>query len=169
RNVYSVWAFPPADVSARLKKLMQGLRSEFGGPTFDPHVTVVGAITLTETEALDLFNRASAGLKPYTAAVEGVSSGNFFYQCVFLKVNPSQEVLDASSHCCDVFGYQNSSPYMPHLSLLYGDLSEEAKKSAQTKAYEIDDTINSLNFQIQSIALYKTDTEDKSCESWERV
>lgn len=58
---------------------------------------------------------------------------------------------------------------MPHLSLLYGDLTDEEKKTAQEKAYALDDNINSLSLQISRIVLYKTDTKDTSCKSWEKV
>ncbi|GFY87118.1 hypothetical protein Acr_05g0007570 [Actinidia rufa] len=51
--MYLVWAIPPEDVRERLKRLMSGLRSEFDGPKFEPHITVVGAISLTEEDALD--------------------------------------------------------------------------------------------------------------------
>lgn len=59
--------------------------------------------------------------------------------------------------------------YMPHLSLLYGDLTDEEKKVALEKARALDESIGSLNFQISRLALYKTDTEDKTCKSWEKV
>lgn len=59
--------------------------------------------------------------------------------------------------------------YMPHLSLLYGELSEEEKKAAQEKAESLDETVSSLSFPISRLALYKTDTEDKTCLSWEKV
>ncbi|KAK6124162.1 hypothetical protein DH2020_042071 [Rehmannia glutinosa] len=169
RDVYSVWALPPPELTPRLKKLMEGLRSEFGGAQFEPHVTVVGAISLTESEARDKFNKACEGLKAYSASVEKVATGTFYYQCVFLLLHPTPQVVEASAHCCGHFGYKNSTPYMPHLSLLYADLTDEEKKKAQEKAYVLDDSIGSLNFQISRLALYKTDTEDKSCKSWEKV
>ncbi|CAA0823680.1 Cyclic phosphodiesterase [Striga hermonthica] len=169
RDVYSVWALPPVELTPRLKKLMDGLRSEFGGPQFEPHVTVVGAVSLTEAEARDRFAKACEGLKAYGATVEKVAAGTFFYQCVFLLLHPTPQVVEASAHCCGHLGYKNSTPYMPHLSLLYGDLTDEEKKRAQEKAYALDDGIGSLSFQISRLALYKTDTEDKSCKSWEKV
>lgn len=92
KDVYSVWAFPPEELTPRLKKLMDGLRSEFGGPQFEPHVTVVGAISLTESEARDKFNQACEGLKAYSASVEKVATGTFFYQCVYLLLHPAPEV-----------------------------------------------------------------------------
>lgn len=59
--------------------------------------------------------------------------------------------------------------YMPHLSLLYGDLTDEEKKKAQEKAYILDESIGNLSFRISRLALYKTDTEDKSLKSWEKI
>lgn len=97
KDVYSVWAFPPEELTPRLKKLMSGLRSEFGGPEFEPHVTLVGAISLTESEARDRFKKACEGLKPYSATVEKVATGTFFYQCVFLLLHPTPEVTSRNS------------------------------------------------------------------------
>lgn len=92
KQVYSVWAIPPDDVAVRLKKLMEGLQAEFGGPQFEPHITVVGAISLTSDDALDKFTFACQGLKAYTATVERVATGTFFYQCVYLLIHPTPEV-----------------------------------------------------------------------------
>lgn len=100
KHVYSVWAIPPDDVVPRLKKLMEGLRAEFNGPYFDPHITVVGAISLTPEDALNKFRSASRAVKAYEAKVEGVTArgakvvatGTFFYQCVFLLINPTPQV-----------------------------------------------------------------------------
>lgn len=92
KNIYSVWALPPEDVTERVKKLMTTLRSEFGGPEFEPHVTVVGAIKLTEDDAREKFKKACDGLKAYNATVEKIATGDFFYQCVFLLLNTSTEV-----------------------------------------------------------------------------
>ncbi|OVA01476.1 hypothetical protein BVC80_505g12 [Macleaya cordata] len=169
KHVYSVWAIPPEDVKERLKKVMEGLRSEFGGPEFDPHVTVVGAIRLTEADALQKFKSACEGLKPYTARISSVSTGSFFYQCVYLLLHPTPEVMEASLHCTNHFGYYSSIPYMPHLSLLYADLTEEEKQRAKEKAEALDENFSSLSFTISRLALHKTDTEDKTLKSWEKV
>ncbi|KAF8015130.1 hypothetical protein BT93_H0814 [Corymbia citriodora subsp. variegata] len=89
--VYSVWALPPDDLAPRLRTVMDGLRSEFGGPKFEPHVTVVGAIALTEDDAVGMFRAACEGLRAYTATVDRVATGTFFYQCVYLLLRPTAE------------------------------------------------------------------------------
>lgn len=92
KHDYSVWALPPEHVRVRVKKLMEGLRSESGGPHFEPHVTVIGAIRLTEAQARDLFKIACQKLKPYSAKVEKIDAGTFYYQCVYLLLKPTTEV-----------------------------------------------------------------------------
>lgn len=169
KHVYSVWGLPQEDLRPRLKKLMEGLRSEFDGPEFEPHVTVVGAISLSESEARDRFKIACEGLKAYDAEVVKVEKGTFFYQCIFLLLHPTSEVVKTSDHCCGHFGYNRTTPYMPHLSLLYADLSEEEKVAAQQKANALDESIGDLKFKVSHLALYKTDTEDKSLKSWAKV
>ncbi|CAN1847302.1 Cyclic phosphodiesterase [Linum perenne] len=81
---------------------MDGLRSEFGGPEFQPHVTVVGAVSLTEQDALNKFKSACEGVKAYTATVDRVAAGTFFYHFRF-------QVVEASSHCSEHFGFKNST------------------------------------------------------------
>uniref|UniRef100_A0A803MVC6 Cyclic phosphodiesterase n=1 Tax=Chenopodium quinoa TaxID=63459 RepID=A0A803MVC6_CHEQI len=127
-DVYSVWGLPSEDVKQRVKNVMNTLRSEFNGPDFDPHVTVVGAITLNPEDAVDKFKSACKGLKAFTAHA-----------------------------------------YMPHMSLLYADLTDEEKKKAQERANALDDSLGNLSFKINRLALYKTDTEDKTLKSWEKV
>ncbi|KAL2931008.1 Cyclic phosphodiesterase [Bienertia sinuspersici] len=55
--------------------LMDNLRSEFGGPEFDPHITVVRAVTLSPEDALERFRSACEGVKPYSFHARGVHTG----------------------------------------------------------------------------------------------
>ncbi|KAG0492981.1 hypothetical protein HPP92_006379 [Vanilla planifolia] len=166
---YSVWALPLADVKDRLKFLMSSLRCEFGGPSFEPHITVVGDLRLRRNDAIASLRSAASSLKPYKARVASVGCGNIFYQCVYLLIDPSPEVVETSARCCSHFGYERSTPYMPHLSLIYGELSDEEKEKARRRAEELDGEICGLTFEVSSLALYKTNTEDKTTESWEMI
>ncbi|WJX53288.1 hypothetical protein P8452_39301 [Trifolium repens] len=169
KEVYSVWAIPPEHICDRLAKLMTTLGSEFSGPHFEPHMTVVGAIELTPDDAVNKLRSACEGVKPFDVTVDRVAAGTFFYQCVYLLVHPTPQIVETNGHCCSHFGYKNSTPYMPHLSLLYGDLTDEEKQKAQERANILDDSLSGLSFQISKLALYKTDTEDKTLKSWEKI
>ncbi|KAG9448147.1 hypothetical protein H6P81_014275 [Aristolochia fimbriata] len=167
--VYSVWAVPPEPVKERLQKLMGKLRDEFGGPAFEPHVTVVGAIRLPKMEALQKLRLSCEVNKPYTVRVNSVAKGTFFYQCVYLLVDPTPEVVEVSNRSCSHFGYERSTAYMPHLSLLYGDTSDDEKEKAVEKVKSLDPEISNLSFEVSRLTLCKTDTQDKTLKSWEKI
>lgn len=59
--------------------------------------------------------------------------------------------------------------YMPHLSLLYEDISEVEKDKAVEKVKALVNDIDKLEFEVSTLALYRTDTEDKTLQSWELV
>ncbi|KAM0867471.1 hypothetical protein ACQ4PT_041980 [Festuca glaucescens] len=83
---------------------MAGLRAAHGGPPFEPHATVVGAVTLRRSAAIEALRAAAvAAVAPYTARVTGVARGDFFYQCVYLLLEPTPEVIQTSDHFCANF------------------------------------------------------------------
>ncbi|KAF4360573.1 hypothetical protein F8388_017815 [Cannabis sativa] len=157
KEMYSVWAIPPDEVVTRVKKLMEYLRAEFGGPQFQPHITVVRAISLSLDEALNNFRSSiSQPLKAYNVTFDPITIGS---GVLYLPIHPTTE-----------FGIEDClQAYMPHLSILYADLTEDEMKKARDRANILDDSLSSLSFPITRLALYKTDPEDKTLESWEKI
>eukprot|EP01018_Ginkgo_biloba_P023077 Gb_07676 [translate_table: standard] len=169
-GVFSVWAMPAPDRRRGFLEVMNKLREEFGGPSFDPHVTVVGAQRLTKAQACANLEAACRTIKPYTCRLQQVACGKHFYQCVYMLVDPTPQVMQANLHASRCFGIlENPRPYMPHLSLLYGDLSDKDKQEAKAKAEGFNHLICNTEFEVSSFCLYRTDTEDKSLNSWEKV
>ncbi|KNA16025.1 hypothetical protein SOVF_092910 [Spinacia oleracea] len=167
-GAYAVWATPSKDALKRIKKLMSGLRSKFGGPKFDPHLTVIGPINLKGKDALDKFRAACHGLKAYPAQVKDVSTGDSFWQSVFLRLDATPQVVGISEHFDAHFGYDRSTPYLPHMSLLYADFTDEEKHEALAEAKKLDDTIDTMSFAIDRLELYITPS-DKTLKSWVKV
>ncbi|KAK9919989.1 hypothetical protein M0R45_028558 [Rubus argutus] len=172
---YSVWAMPPDDVSLRIKKVMESLRLEFGGPEIEPHIPVVGSLRMTHEEVLNKFRSLqSCVTSGYKAKVNQVVIRSFYYQCVSLLLDSSFDHSDesfelwrATGACGRCFGFKIR--VRPHLSLLYGNLTEEERKKAQEKVSILDESITSMSFPITRLALYKIDYKDKSLKSWDKI
>lgn len=92
KDMYAVWAVPEDDMEDRLVRLMEGLRLEFGGPPFDPHLTLVGPQKITAIEAKQMFKAACEGFKAYPATVDQVSAGPSYFQCVYVSLRHTVEV-----------------------------------------------------------------------------
>ena len=64
---------------------------------------------------------------------------------------------------------------LPHLSLVYGDLTEtereHARKDAAAALLGDGDTnaSHAASFAAAEVSLWRTDVQDLSCESWSRV
>ena len=80
-----------------------------------------------------------------------------------------QDNEDASRISTNNMNVMSVSAYMPHLSLLYANISDEQKKQAKELAEKLDEAINGLSFPITRLALYKTDTGDETLKSWEKI
>ncbi|KAL9232210.1 hypothetical protein vseg_007346 [Gypsophila vaccaria] len=165
---FAIWGVPSKDVKKRIKKINRALREEFGGPKLDPHLTVVGITNLTRTDALERFNAACQGLKAYPAHTMGVASGSSFWQCVYVLLDTNSEVMETSAHCRKHFGYTSDAPYMPHMSLLYANLTNEENQKALEKVNALDEEIGNLSFSIDRLELWITDS-NQTLSSWEKV
>ncbi|KAM5560889.1 hypothetical protein ABKV19_021830 [Rosa sericea] len=169
---YSVWAIPSDDVSLRIKKVMEGLRTEFGGPEIDPHIAVVGSIRMKHEDMLNKFRSLQSDvISSYKAKVNQVVTRSSYFQCISLLIHSSfkvsPELYFATGVCGGRFHFCNE--VRPHLSLLYGYLTEEERKKAHEKVSYLDEGLSSLSFFITRLALYKIDYKDRSLKSWEKI
>lgn len=89
---YAVWGIIPDNVLSRIKKVMEGLREEFGGPEVEPHITMVGSCLMTEDEAINTFRGACNAIKQFYCKVENLETSKFYFQCVSLVIEISEDV-----------------------------------------------------------------------------
>ncbi|KAM0862290.1 hypothetical protein ACQ4PT_045352 [Festuca glaucescens] len=178
-EVYSVWALPPehARPSSRTppssapspcavprpSRRSAPPRQPASAPTLPASPASPAATSSTSAST------SSSNPLPRLAYTSSPSLPNDFpLPQVRIERSIGSEVIQTSDHFCAHFGYQRSTPYMPHVSLLYGDLTDEEKEAARKKVEEMDSELSGLQFEISELALYRTDTEDKSLESWYR-
>eukprot|EP00850_Spirogloea_muscicola_P024557 SM001049S14016 [mRNA] locus=s1049:81:897:+ [translate_table: standard] len=117
-------------------------------------------------------------LSPYTLRVERVAAGMSFFQCVYLLMQRAEEALDAHWQAKLAFGMaaEGDDPvgakeaYMPHVSLMYGDIAEEAKAGiVEGVEHEHADLAAGLEYPVTSLALWRTDPDDRLLGSWECI
>ncbi|VVA26305.1 PREDICTED: cyclic phosphodiesterase [Prunus dulcis] len=163
-QTYAAWAVIPDHVSNRIKKVMEGLRDEFGGPEITPHIPVLGSIRTREDDVIRNFKEACGKSSCFPCTVVDVLPGPFYYQNVYLFIHPDQvtyPIRNFTDHFDQLAG-------MPHFSLLYGELTDEEKEKAKERAMVLDDGLVGLTFTITRFALYKCN-KDRTQQSWEKI
>eukprot|EP00897_Mesotaenium_endlicherianum_P005409 jgi/Mesen1/4897/ME000244S04086 len=178
---FSLWAMPAegSPLRARLQEIISELSQKFSCPAFEPHVTVLGGFGtgqgLSDDEVIYKTKALCKALRPYTCHMLDLSRGSVYFQCVYLLIekNHGVRLTFISRRSCSPVARETrvvKEGYMPHLSLLYGDLSDEQKGEAMeiVRTKYADVLVNS-EFLVSSLALYRTDGEDKLLASWEKV
>lgn len=164
-NPYSVWLIPESDSSAyrSLNKLIsQNAQTYPDAPDFRPHVTVVGGIRMDRDLVEERTQKISDNYDPFEIDFIDTSCSTTNHQCVFLLVAPSIELLSLNQRAVQMLE-QNNSMYVPHLSLIYSDMSLEDRIEA-TRSIDLASLPNSV--EIDTIAVVDT---SGPVSDWETV
>ena len=138
---YSIWLLTQnKSTQTYLQSLVNSLASKHQGPQFEPHLTMLGDLDLT----LDAVNKNCQKLahqfKPIQVETGPIEYSTTYYQCVFVRIKPNPELMSFYDSTKQSFKLTSSSVFMPHISLLYGDIP-------YSKRHQI---IKSFSFKPQS-------------------
>ena len=128
-TTYHLWLKPSGATYDGLAATIQELARELNAPVFEPHVTLL-SLEGTEREHVRRTKELARQLKPFLVILTGLSHQDEYFQCFFIDVERSAQVLKANALAKQVF-QQAERAYAPHLSLLYGLYPEMRKQSAR--------------------------------------
>jgi 2'-5' RNA ligase len=161
---YSLWLEPTGDTAYKLQQRIKELSRKYDTPVFSPHVTLLGGLTASKTELEALTDTLASSVTPFELKLTKAGYLNTFYQSLFIHVEQNEGLTHLHDNACRLFDcpdeYQND--YMPHLSLLYGDLNQPQKE-------KILNNIGRefyIRFTVKKVVLMHTDGKPKQ---WMKV
>lgn len=148
---------PKGEAYDKLNNLISRLGIEYNAPYFEPHVTLIGAVSGSEEDILSKTSKLALAIKPYKIELEKVDYLDEYFRCLFLRVKQTKDVMNANLEAKAIFNKQGTPDYMPHLSLMYGNFSSKTKKEIIKKIGESIPII----FQVNNANLFSTNGELK--------
>ena len=118
---------PEGNIKDQLKNTIYSLSTDFGGPIFEPHITLVSSVLGSEKELVQKTEIISKKIKPFEILFGRIAYLNNFFRSLFLTVKVSIELKLARDIACKELNW-NDKDYIPHLSLTYGDYSKKEKE-----------------------------------------
>lgn len=158
---YHVFLMPRGEVAEELQALIRKLSEEYGGPVFFPHVTVLGRILGDDETVLRNANVLAAGMEPFTLTLGELQSKDAYYKALFATIVEQDAMHALHDRAADKFAMDADTSYEAHLSLLYGNYSEERK--AKTRAGLI---VHEMSFVAEAIHIYRT---PGSIDTWQKI
>jgi 2'-5' RNA ligase len=124
---YHLWLKPSGKAYDILADAIRELSQTLQAPLFDPHVTLLSRLTGSEPEHLLRTEQLAAKLRPFQIILTEPSFRDDYFQCLFMKVKETPQIMDAHATAKAVFAHKTEN-FMPHLSLMYGRYPIELKQ-----------------------------------------
>jgi 2'-5' RNA ligase len=126
---FSLWLVPDGAAADAYQAVIDRLAREHGGPVFPPHLTLLGSITIDESEVLERARILAEAVAPFTIEVDGIDVDATYFQSLFATVRPTNALLAARRAAEQAFDAPLGEAYRPHLSLLYGYYPDAVKQA----------------------------------------
>jgi len=148
---FALWLIPEEPIFSLLAREICRLSRLHSTPMFDPHITLLGGILLPEEEALAKATLSARCLKPFKVKLGEIGYLDEYFRCLFVKVVPSSPIMQAYQAACEAFGKHGDSSFVPHISLMYGEIPVRSKKGIAARV----GWLSGLTCDIRRLILYR--------------
>ncbi len=153
---YSLWLMPKGRAYDKFSGLIKKLAAENNSPVFEPHITILDATMLPEDEIIRRTEKLVHGQKTFTITLQNIDYQDYFFRTLFVRAKITNQLLLLRKKVAEVFE-MDLPPYMPHLSILYGDFPQVVKN----KIIENIGRDQTTSFELRSVILMKGGEIDK--------
>jgi 2'-5' RNA ligase len=148
---YSIWLMPENPVKKQIQKKINYLGSDFNGPIFEPHVTLIGGVLGDEKMLIEKTRKISRNIQPFKIIFDDIHYLNEFFRSLFIKIKYNKDLVASRKAASKELGFIEEY-YLPHLSLIYGDYTIKQKEKMISSFGSVSDS-----FEVNNIYLAHND------------
>jgi len=150
---YALWLLLPDAARILYGEIVRRLSERLATPAFEPHVTLLGGLGGKERVLDRQTQRLAESLAPFDIRLLEAAYLDEYFRALFIDVALSPPLHAARTAARRLFERRLDDSFRPHLSLLYGDVSEREKESALDDIGRyFDETL-----RIDRVALWRVD------------
>ena len=126
---YALWLVPDEAAGTQLQSVIDQLASTYSGPGFTPHMTLLGWVRGEEEELVEKTASLAARLAPIEVKATGFAGAPYYFRCFFAPLESTSSLRQVVGDAAHHFGVSAGMDHTPHVSLLYGQIDREEKKT----------------------------------------
>lgn len=161
---YWFWLIPEKKICDEFRKIITELSSKYNTSSFEPHVTLLTGITLSEDEVIKRAKQLADKLKPFKVSLDFVDFDNALLSAIVCWLQQNKGLENLHKEAAELFEIKEAREYRPHISLMYGDFPEIAINDVNLKLSETNKT-----FIIDSICIASTKGGIKDVKDWYEI
>ncbi len=130
---YSIWLRPSGKTKEVLQQFIQQLADELKTPPFEPHLTLVGSVYVSDAklkEAEQQLDTLASQTKQFSISLATYGFLSETYRCLFITAD-SPQLTALYEQLSGIFPQVQTEHFqsLAHVSILYGQFDEGVKKS----------------------------------------
>jgi 2'-5' RNA ligase len=126
--MYALWLIPGGEVRRQLARTIRDLSRQYSTPLFAPHITLVSNIVAPAREVTAKTAQLTKSLRPLRLRLTCLDFCDEYFRCLFVKVARTSALARAHQRARKVFDLRGRRDFLPHVSLVYGDLPLATKR-----------------------------------------
>lgn len=160
---YHLFFLPEGELFDSLQNTINTLAEKYGGANFEPHTTLLARIPkANEVELIAKTQQLASTMKSFGIELKEIRAEDTYFRALYCKAEPNAEMEEYHQKASEMFGIQDVNPYIPHLSLFYGNVSQPIKDEMITSL----SLPASMKFLANKVYLYRTEGE---AQDWVRI
>lgn len=125
---YFLWLTPTEPARRALRELIESLAQQYGGPVFEPHITLLSRLQGSATDIESKVAQLAAEFAPVTVRCPTLGCSDEYYRCLYLNVEKKGALVSLYEQARAFIPHAVSRDFLPHISLVYGDLEHHTKR-----------------------------------------
>ena len=152
KNKFSLWLRPAQNQIDEFTKIISKLSHHYGTTPFPPHITLLSSIEIDLDSIINICLKITKQYQQFSISLLGLDFTESFYRNLFIRAEANQTLLQLYENFNKQLGIEANKDFMPHLSLLYGNINSASKHKLKTK---LDQTCTT-SFDCQRLDIYST-------------
>ncbi|MFT7538709.1 MAG: 2'-5' RNA ligase [Lysobacterales bacterium] len=128
-NSYYFWLSPQTSDLEPLQDIITTLSKKYSTPIFEPHATLVSGLSGDEQKLLQKISSFSKKQKKLKLLFEDIEYTHGFFTALYIKTSLPEKLTLMHKQAMRDLNPKHQIQYIPHLSLLYGNISSDEKEN----------------------------------------
>ncbi len=130
-NRYSLWLRPSQYQIDELTKIISTLAHRYRTTPFPPHITLLPSITLNPENIKQVCNKIIEQHYSLEITLTDIGFSEHYYRNLYILAHLDEKLSGLYQQSKKLFNIEVNETYMPHVSLIYGELSRTQQQSLQ--------------------------------------
>ena len=127
---YSVFLTPARNDFDHTAGIIRELCAKYGGEPFEPHLTVHSGDLADPDRLKRVVSGAASETAPFSLRIRRVARGESFFRALYFEFEENSELHLLRERILTGTGIESTGNFVPHLSLLYGNMSLHRKQAS---------------------------------------